>query len=372
MLLKFIKWIFVVLISVIILSLVIIQSTKFVKRQMYKIDDKNAVEDVFSLDIRGTKQWLFIRGKNKNNPVLIFFPGGPGESFVPLSKPYGTELEKHFNIVHVETGSVGKSDQYKVGPNIDEMTSDTFEMIQYLKNRFHKDKIYVLGHSFGSVIGTKLAQRYPSSIAALITVGPAIQWKHGNEITFKKLMEKAKQLNNQQAIDELSKIPQNLVRPGTNDQIDFSAVVIQRKWLEKFDMFNVFEHGAKKQWFDYLTSPDHSIMVSCRLSRITICQYLTENLNWWNNWKNALPDVIGFNAFESVKTLDVPYFAFVGEKDNVTPKEITKLFVQKLQAPKKAFIEIKNADHYAFLDEPEKFQKTVLTVLNIVEDEQVK
>ena len=366
MLLKFIKWIFIALISVIIMSLVIIQSTKFVKSQLYKINGQNSIEDVVALDIRGTKQWLFIRGEDKNNPVLIFFPGGPGESFVPLSIPYGTELEKRFNIVHVETGAVGKSDQYKVGPNIDEMTSDAFEMIKYLKKRFNKNKVYVLGHSFGSVIGTKLAQGYPSSIAALITVGPAIQWKHGNEITFKKLMAKAKQLNNQQAIDELSKIPHNLVKSGTNGQIDFSAVVIQRKWLEKFNMFNVFEHGTKKQWFDYLTSPDHSIMESCKLTRITICQYLTENLNWWSNWKNALPDVIGFDAFESVKTLDVPYLALVGEKDNVTPKEITKLFVQKLHAPKKAFIEIKNADHYAFLDEPEEFQKAVLTVFDMV------
>jgi hypothetical protein len=67
--LKFIKWIFITLISAIILLLVIIQSTKFVKTQLYKIDGENAVEDVVSLDIRGTKQWLFIRGEEKNRGI---------------------------------------------------------------------------------------------------------------------------------------------------------------------------------------------------------------------------------------------------------------------------------------------------------------
>jgi pimeloyl-ACP methyl ester carboxylesterase len=365
---KILKWMFIIITSTAIISVVTIQTTKLVKKQMYKLNTENAIEDVVSIDIRGTKQWLFIRGENQNNPVLIFFPGGPGESFVAISKYYGTELEKHFNVVHVETGAVGKSEQYKIGPSIDEMTSDAFEMIQYLKKRFNKQKVFVIGHSFGSVIGTRLAQRYPSSIAALITVGPAIQWKKGNEITYAKLIAKA--ANNQLAIDELSVIPHSLTKPGTIDEIDFSAVVIQRKWLENFGMFNVFEHGAKKEWFAYLTSPDHSIIESCRLTRITVCQYLTENLNWWDNWKNALPGVIGFDAINEVKQLEVPYLAIVGEKDNVTPKELAKLFVNQLEAPNKAYIEIKNADHYAFLDEPEAFQKAVLTVFDMVDSEQ--
>ncbi|MFX0079380.1 MAG: alpha/beta fold hydrolase, partial [Candidatus Hermodarchaeota archaeon] len=121
------------------------------------------------------KQWIFIRGTDQKNPVLLFLHGGPGAPLLGMSssRKYDAELIKHFTVVHWDQRGAGKSFNRDIP--VDSMTLDRFvedcnELIDYLRNRFHTQKVFIVGHSGGTIIGIKTAHKYPEKIHAYVGV----------------------------------------------------------------------------------------------------------------------------------------------------------------------------------------------------------
>ena len=317
-----------------------------------------------AVSVRGTTQYLFIRGYRREKPLLLFLPGGPGESFVPLASEFSDELEQDFVVVHVETGGVGKSDKYAEGPTLAQMTQDTTALIDHLLGEFGREKLYLVGHSFGSILALEIAHGSPGKILGVATVGQAIDWRAGNLVAHEHLMSLARRGHDERAIAALSSFTPDLATlVDGRPMIDFAAVKEQRKWLEHYGIGNVLQkHTAKVRWFTYLTSPNHTLAESCGLAYIGPCKWIADP-RWWSQWKNVLPGVIEFNAQRKVPELEVPYVAIVGSDDWITPRAPIRGYYETLVAPRKRYIEIPGAQHYAFLDKPHEFQQAVRTLL---------
>ncbi len=317
-----------------------------------------------AVKIRGTTQYLFIRGYQQDKPLLLFLPGGPGESFVPLASEFSDELERDFIVVHIETGGVGKSDKYKVGPTLEEMVQDTDAIVDHLLVEFDRHALYLVGHSFGSILALKIASATPEKVLGVATVGQAVDWRAGNLLTHEHLTSLARREGDGKAVIALSSFAPSLATTaGGQPMIDFSAVKIQRQWLEHFNIGNVLQkHTAKVRWFTYLTSPNHSVAESCELAYIGPCKWIA-NPQWWSQWKNIIPGILQFNAINDIPELKVPYVAIVGSDDWITPKALTRQYYETLTDPKKRYIEIPDAQHYTFLDKPHEFQKAVRTLV---------
>ena len=54
---------------------------------------------------------------------------------------------------------------------IDRMAEDGIEVAEHVRSRLHKDTIILIGHSWGSVIGTRMVQRRPDMFAAYVGTG---------------------------------------------------------------------------------------------------------------------------------------------------------------------------------------------------------
>lgn len=114
----------------------------------------NSISEKVFLEINGVRQGMFIRGKNSNNPVLLYLHGGMPDYF--LTEKYPTGLEDIFTVVWWEQRGSGIS--YSPGIpkdslTLDQMIADTLELTNYLRQRFGQDKIYLMAHSGGSFIG---------------------------------------------------------------------------------------------------------------------------------------------------------------------------------------------------------------------------
>jgi pimeloyl-ACP methyl ester carboxylesterase len=124
---------------------------------------KGSIASLESLFIGKVKQWILIRGKDFDNPVLLFLHGGPGTSEMCLLREYTAELEKDFVVVTWDQRSAGKSFAAKdpaTSMNIDTFVSDTHELTNYLLYRFNKEKIFLMGHSWGTVVGVLTVQNF--------------------------------------------------------------------------------------------------------------------------------------------------------------------------------------------------------------------
>lgn len=325
-----------------------------------RVGDSGIVE-VQAVKVRGINHYLFIRGLDREKPVLLFLPGGPGESMVPLAQEFTNELQKHFVVAHVESG-VGKAEQYKITPSLANFIDDAEALVDHLRSRRNR-RIYLVGHSLGSVQALRIAQRSPWKIAAVATIGQTVDWPAGNRLTAAQLTRLAADRGDYQTVKKITSLPPTLTTVDDPHMIDFAAVKAQRALLKPYGMENVIgHHTAEARWWAYLTAPTHTLSESCNLmyEEEGACARFTAGPNWWHQWSGLIPGILQFNAVQDVSELRVPYTAIVGENDWITPAQLTRAYVERLKAPSKRFLTVSRAGHYAHLDRSGEVQKLIL------------
>ena len=136
-------------------------------RNTKNIEAENSVADLIKINIGGFEQWVLIRGESINKPILLFLNGGPGTTNIGIAADTQKQLEKNFIVVNWDQLGAGLSYNKSIpkeAMTIEKMIEYTKELIQYLLNRFEKKKVYLVGHSWGSLLGILTAKRYPEYI----------------------------------------------------------------------------------------------------------------------------------------------------------------------------------------------------------------
>ena len=157
-----------------------------------QITTPNAVALLESVVIGNQEQWVLIRGEDKNNPVLLWLHGGPGSAQMPIARHFNGDLEKDFVVVHWDQRGAGKSNPRDFDENTmstEQFMSDTHELTQWLKAHFAQDKIFLLGHSWGSELGIQVAHQWPEDYHAFISVSQVINDAMTAEVAYAWVQE---------------------------------------------------------------------------------------------------------------------------------------------------------------------------------------
>jgi pimeloyl-ACP methyl ester carboxylesterase len=204
----------------------------------FPIKDKqghNVSQSIASLEkvnLGGQKQWILIRGTDVTKPVILFLHGGPGTSNMCLLRKYTGELEKHFIVVTWDQRGAGKS--YRaINPHssmtIDRFVLDTGELTQLLCHRFNQKKIFLVGHSWGSLIGIFSIQKYPDLYHAYIGIGQIVNMQENEQISYDWTLAQATTAEDKRAIQTLTEIG---TLPYTGD--GQKKLMTQRRLLGKY------------------------------------------------------------------------------------------------------------------------------------------
>jgi pimeloyl-ACP methyl ester carboxylesterase len=305
----------------------------------------NSIASMEYLKLGGIEQWILIRSHNLNNPLLLLLHGGPGSADSPLAHKFQSELEKHFIVINYDQRGAGKSYSKKIAKesmNVEQFVSDTYNLIVFLKKRFNKEKIYLIGHSWGSMLGTLVVQRYPELFYAYIGVGQVVNLIDNEIFSFQYTLKEAKKRDNKRAIKQLEKI-----RPYSGQTL--AHLRIQRKWLKKF---GGVLHNQTSMWPLLkigIRSPEYNFVDFIRFVRGT--DFSTKNL---------LKNLFKIDFFKDVKEFKVPIYFCIGRYDYNTPFELSERFFKQLKAPIKKFIWFENSAHCPNFEEPEKFQNFLI------------
>jgi pimeloyl-ACP methyl ester carboxylesterase len=306
-----------------------------------RITSSEGIDSLEQVTLGGAKQWILIRGHDKSNPVLLHLHGGPGSADIAVARHYDAELVKHFVMVHWDQKGAGKSYNPKIP--LETMTrkqfvSDVLELSETLRNRFAAEKIYLVGHSWGSEIGTIAVSQKPELFHAYVGIGQVVNNLEAEKISYQFTLDKAQEEDNQEALKELQDI-----QPPPYDE--HSKIMVQRKWLTRFggvfhqDMtFNDLIKVALK-------SPDYSLYDGIRFFRGE--PFSTNAL--WNTAFEA-------DFFTQIPRLDVPVYFFAGRYDYNTPSELVERYYEQLEAPKgKHLIWFEESGHMIPFEEHEKY-----------------
>jgi pimeloyl-ACP methyl ester carboxylesterase len=157
-----------------------------------------------------TDQWILIRGRSTKNPVLLYLAGGPGTSETGWLTKFHGALEKSFVIVNWEQPGAGKDDALVWGwrgvsqsltPSL--YLREGLELTNYLRHRFHQDKIYIVGHSWGTLLGVWMVQQRPDWFHAYVGVSQMVNPSLSDRLGYDDVLKRAQAEGNTSLVKQL-------------------------------------------------------------------------------------------------------------------------------------------------------------------------
>jgi proline iminopeptidase len=306
----------------------------------------NSVAVMEKHEIGGLPQMLWLRGANVDNPALILLHGGPGASEAALFRHYNNELEKHFLVVYWEQRGTGRSFSPSIPPdtmNTRQFVSDLDEVVALVKERFHKDKVLLLGHSWGTALGTLYAYEHPENVAAYIGIGQVANMPEGEKQSYDYALSEARRRNDTKAVRELERI-------GSPPH-DVRAMLTSRRWVERFG------------------GSFHSAM---NTGDLILAALSTSEGSWWDillfgrgnqfSLNRLWPEFRNFKLDETHLEFEVPVFFLEGRYDYQVPATVAETYFNKISAPHKELIWFENSAHNVPFEEPKEFNEVLMKV----------
>jgi len=321
------------------------------------LKDKEGKEIVGSLveksfiEIGGIRQGFFIRSENPKNPVILFLHGGPGSPELPMLIPYevSERLEKYFTVCYWEQRGAGMSFSNSIDPTTmttTQMVEDTRQMTEYLQRRFNQEKIYLIGHSWGSYLGVKTIGKYPENYIAYIGIGQVSNQIESEKLAYAYMLQHAMEINDELAVKNLQKFDKNADDfPKNLDYMMIRSLLMNKygigfaheKTISMIDMTKII-----LSFKGYTLSEKANYLRGSMFSLTTLWDFVVED-----------------NLFESSTIFQVPVYITQGKYDYQVSYTLAREWFDKIEAPQKAFFTFENSAHGIIIEELEKFVQII-------------
>lgn len=305
-----------------------------------------SIAELTTLPIGGHQQAMMIRGRDIENPVLLYLTGGPGGTDIGAMRG-DVGLEEHFVAATWEQRGAGKS-YGALDPTdtftLSQMVSDTLEVTEYLRERFDEDKIFLVGQSWGSTLGALAVAQRPDLFHAFIGVGQMVSQRETDIMFWEDALAWSESTGRNEVADTLRRNGP----PPYDDVNDYAPVVsYEHDW-------NAYpEFDATNEMPAILFVPEYTLMDRINAFR----GFLDTNATLY-------PQLQGIDFREDLPNLEVPYYMVLGEHEARGRDVLAREWFEQLEAPFKELIEFGGAGHRAHFDRPGLFAEVMARVLD--------
>ena len=309
----------------------------------------NSISEKVFLDINGSKQGMFIKGKNLDNPVILFLHGGIPVYF--LTKKYPTHLEDNFTMVWWEQRNCGisyKAESSKSANMLEQLVDDTIVLTKYLLKRFGKEKIYLMAHSGGTFLGVNVIDKAPELYEAYIGIAQMSDQFLSEKMAYEYMLNHFKETHNQKWVNSFESF-------SFNDQNK-----IPKEYLKMRDAaMHELGIGTMRSMKNIATD---LFLPSLYFSEYTLTEkfYL-----WYGKSKSGVhqiwEEMTQTNLADIKNDFKIPIYLFHGVYDYTCSYELAKKYFDKINAPIKGFYSFEQSAHSPFLEEPEKMNRILIS-----------
>jgi proline iminopeptidase len=316
--------------------------------ELRRIHTPEGIESLEQVAIGDTQQWVSIRGLHRDNPVILFIHGGPGTPMLPMTWAYQAPWEDFFTIVQWDQRGVGKNaaatnaEALLATLSNDRIVDDAEAMLAWVRTRLSKDKVVVMGYSYGTTVGLALAQRRPEWISAYVGVGQTSG--SGEDYLYQRLLTLADQAGDAEALREL-----RALAPYPGEQPPIEKILTVRTWARRY---NGGWYG--KPTFDLMFSLDEWAPEYTQGdvdAQRAATQRFTRNLTGGRG---------GGPPLASLTRQRVPVIVIQGRHDLHTAYEPAKAYFDTIEAPHKRFVTLERAAHAPMFEQPGEFLLTLI------------
>ncbi len=308
----------------------------------------NSISEKTWVSINGTEQGMFIRGRDARKPVLLFLHGGPGMPEYFMFDKYETGLEDHFVVCYWEQRGAGLS--YHPGEaaqdiTVEQLVRDTASVAQYLRERFGRQKVYLMGHSWGSFIGIQSAASNPELYEAYIGVSQISDQARSEMLAYDYLLDQYSRIGNSGRVAELQQFDVHSSEAALDS---FSTSALRDTAMHELGV------GS--------TRTMNSVITGIFLPVMECAAYtLGEKVNIWRakSFLNSQTDLhrqmMETDLSETARHFTIPVYFMAGLHDYTVNYDLQRQYFDAVDAPRRGFYSFENSAHSPLFEEPQRF-----------------
>ncbi|MGI9241641.1 MAG: alpha/beta fold hydrolase [Verrucomicrobiales bacterium] len=303
------------------------------------------IDEYQELRVNGSAQWVYLRGQSKG-AILLFVHGGPGSPLVPIARGFEGPFLKDYLVIHWDQRGVGKSFQstdFSQGFSLDQFVADGLSVARQIQSRYPDRPIILVGHSWGTVIGIRMAAAAPELFTAYISIGTNSHSMAAENYRYEVLEAAMLKESDSRELAELHRIG----RPPW----------VSKRW-EDWGTFAGKHIPHEQSWGQISVEKIEGSIRLCLAagdySEKELEDIFAEGLS--QSFDHLADDYYSFSAIEQVPRLRIPIFFLQGSLDFNTPSHIAKRYFEALEAPSgKYWIEKEGCAHMIFYENPDAF-----------------
>jgi pimeloyl-ACP methyl ester carboxylesterase len=279
-----------------------------------------------------------IRGKDKDNTVILFVHGGPGTSEIPYADKYQDLLESKFTVVNYDQRTSGKSfhffeDYSNLSPGL--LVEDLLAVTDYITELLGKEKVILIGHSYGTYIGMQAAYQAPEKFEAYIGLGKMSDTVESEIDNLNYTIEQAQNTGNTEDV---------LYLQGLTEKIKNGDMFTPRNYVIKY--------GGATRLIDNPDGDNLGMLLSSEYNLLDVIRY---NYGLTFSQKFLLKDLTENPLTSIVTKLELPFYFIMGKYDYMTSSNTAIKYVDMIEADEKEFITFEKSAHYPQFEEEDKF-----------------
>jgi pimeloyl-ACP methyl ester carboxylesterase len=303
----------------------------------------------YDIEINGSTQHLYIESESKDNPILLFLHWGPGLSEAPYKDLFNSKLKDHATIVHWDQRGAGKSyisTQFE-NLSVETYIQDTLEVMSHLREKFNQDKILLVGHSWGSLIGINIAERHPELLHAYVSISQIVNTLKSEQLSYEFVLRKTKESGQEALHNQLL----NIGNPPYKKPEHWG---LQRQVLHDF---GGILYGMTND--DYMAFTQKHVNAFKPFSE-------EDKKNYMSAYQKSVQALFGELLMTDIsdKTyFNVPIYFMLGEQDYTVVSSIGADYFASISAPKKQLYRFVNSAHSPHIEESNKYQELMIRIV---------
>jgi proline iminopeptidase len=319
---------------------------------LVKNTNPEGIDTLEFVTIGGTRQAITIRGRDRRNPILLFVHGGPANPTMPISWAFQRPWEDYFTVVQWDQRGSGKSafapaDRERLAQTmtLDTIVTDGLAIVDHVRRRLRQDKVVVMGWSWGTAVGARMALRAPEKFHGYVGLGQTVN-ASAERAAFDGTVARARQAGNADAVKELEALEPY---PGERGERVLPGAATVRKWARVYDggwygRDDLALYDALTEW-----APEYSA---------TDLATGSDASGW------ALPllirDLMQRDLLVEGAAFHVPVLLLMGQHDLHTPLPPVQAYYERLSAPSKRLVIFEKSGHFSMFEEPGRLLVTLV------------
>lgn len=302
-----------------------------------------------TVSLNGVARYFLHFPKPESHAVVLFLHGGPGQSETYTA--YKSVMpERNYSIVYADQRGTGRT--WRKTPSRPEdvtfanLLADLEAEVRFLKSRYPGNKLVLLGHSWGSILGAEYVKRHPETVDAYIGMGQVVDFREGERIAFARLLQAASE-KDRRKLAALDGYPENLTAENAGRLLARVRMAQMKYGLCGFRDGNAAILGMTFRSPVFSFADLRPLLASAKVNRNLLAFLLDYETGRFTDFR-------------------VPVCFICGREDWQVPSPAAEAWYERLRAPWKKLFWIESAGHLTDLENPRAYTAAVNEVVRVL------